>query len=68
MTVIILGGLASTHGVILGVVVLTLLPEALRFIGLPNEIAAQTRVILYGLALVYLMYKRPVGLLGKYSL
>lgn len=68
LTVIILGGLASTHGVILGVVVLTLLPEALRFIGLPNEIAAQTRVILYGLALVYLMYKRPVGLLGKYSL
>lgn len=68
LTVIILGGLASTRGVITGVVVLTLLPELLRFIGLPNEIAAQTRVILYGLALIYLMYKRPVGLFGKYSL
>jgi len=68
LTVIILGGLASTRGVIAGVVVLTLLPEVLRFIGLPNEIAAQTRVILYGLALIYLMYKRPVGLFGKYSL
>jgi branched-chain amino acid transport system permease protein len=68
LTVIILGGLASTRGVIAGVVILTLLPEVLRFIGLPNEIAAQTRVILYGLALIYLMYKRPVGLFGKYSL
>lgn len=68
LTVIILGGLASTRGVIAGVVILTLLPEALRFIGLPNEIAAQTRVILYGLALIYLMYKRPIGLFGKYSL
>lgn len=68
LTVIILGGLASTRGVISGVVILTLLPEVLRFVGLPNEIAAQTRVILYGCALVYLMYKRPVGLFGKYSL
>lgn len=68
LTVIILGGLASTRGVIAGVVILTLLPEALRFVGLPNDIAAQTRVILYGLALIYLMYKRPVGLFGKYSL
>jgi branched-chain amino acid transport system permease protein len=68
LTVIILGGLASTRGVIAGVVVLTLLPEALRFIGLPNEIAAQTRVIIYGVALVYLMYKRPSGLFGTHSL
>ncbi len=68
LTVIILGGLASVRGVISGVVILTLLPEVLRFVGLPNEIAAQTRVILYGLALVYLMYKRPIGLFGKFSL
>ncbi len=68
LTVIILGGLASTRGVISGVVLLILLPELLRFVGLPNEIAAQTRVLLYGLALIYLMYRRPIGMLGKYSL
>lgn len=68
LTIIILGGLASMRGVIYGVIALTLLPEILRFIGLPNEIAAQTRVLLYGMALIYLMYKRPVGMLGKYSL
>ena len=68
LTIIILGGLASMRGVIYGVIALTLLPEILRFVGLPNEIAAQTRVLLYGMALIYLMYKRPVGMLGKYSL
>jgi len=68
LTIIIFGGLASTRGAIFGVIILTILPEFLRFVGLPNEIAAQTRIILYSLALVYLMYKKPTGLFGKYSL
>jgi branched-chain amino acid transport system permease protein len=67
LTIIILGGLASIRGSIIGAVVLVLLPEVLRFIGLPNEIAAQMRVVIYGIALVYLMYARPSGIYGKYS-
>jgi branched-chain amino acid transport system permease protein len=67
LTIIILGGLASIRGSIIGAVVLILLPEVLRFIGLPNEIAAQLRVVIYGVALVYLMYARPSGIYRKYS-
>ncbi len=67
LTIIILGGLASIRGSIIGAVVLVLLPEVLRFVGIPNEIAAQMRVILYGVALVYLMYEHPSGMYGKYS-
>lgn len=67
LTIVILGGLASIRGSIVGAIILLLLPEALRFIGLPNEIAAQMRVILYGVALVYFMYARPSGIYGKYS-
>lgn len=67
LTIVILGGLASIRGSIAGAIILTLLPEILRFVGIPSDIAAQTRVILYGLALMYLMYKRPSGLFGKYS-
>lgn len=67
LTIIILGGLASIRGSVIGAVILILLPEVLRFIGLPNEIAAQLRVIIYGAALVYLMYARPSGIYGKYS-
>jgi branched-chain amino acid transport system permease protein len=67
LTIVILGGLASIRGSIVGAIVLTLLPEALRFIGLPTDIAAQTRVMLYGIALIYLMYAKPSGLFGKYT-
>ncbi len=67
LTIIILGGLASIRGSVIGACILILLPEALRFIGLPNEVAAQLRVVIYGIALVYLMYARPSGLYGKYS-
>ncbi len=67
LTIVILGGLASLRGSILGAVVLTLLPEFLRFVGLPNDVAAQLRVVLYGVALMYLMYLRPWGLIGKYT-
>ena len=67
LTIIILGGLASIRGSIIGAVVLILLPEVLRFVGLPNEIAAQMRVVLYGIALIYLMYVRPSGIYGKYA-
>jgi branched-chain amino acid transport system permease protein len=67
LTIIILGGLASIRGAVIGAFILIMLPELLRFIGLPNEVAAQLRVVIYGVALVYLMYARPSGIYGKYS-
>ena len=65
---IILGGLASLNGSVVGAAVLILLPEALRFVGLPSDIAAQMRQVLFGLALILLMLYRPQGLLGEYKL
>jgi len=64
MTMIILGGLASNKGAVLGATVLVLLPEALRFVGFPSEIAAQIRVAIYGLLLVLLMLYRTRGIVG----
>lgn len=68
MSVIILGGLASNKGAVIGAVILVLLPEALRFVGFPAEIAAQTRQAVYGLMLIVLMLYRPQGLVGEYKL
>ncbi len=67
-SIIILGGLASLRGSILGALFLVLLPEALRFVGFPTEIAAQMRQLVYGLLLVLLMLYRPQGLIGEYKL
>lgn len=68
LAIIILGGLASLRGSILGALFLILLPEILRFVGFPTDIAAQMRQVVYGLILVILMLYRPQGLVGEYKL
>ncbi|MDP3975944.1 MAG: branched-chain amino acid ABC transporter permease [bacterium] len=64
----ILGGLASLKGSIAGATLLIVLPELLRFLGLPNSILAESQQISYGLILILLMYYRPVGLFGTYKI
>ncbi len=68
LAIIILGGLGSLGGPVVGALFLILLPEALRFVGLPSGIAAQMRQVIYGVILVVLMLYRPQGLIGKYRM
>ncbi|HEU4596541.1 MAG TPA: branched-chain amino acid ABC transporter permease [Pyrinomonadaceae bacterium] len=58
LIMIILGGLGSIVGSILGAIVLTVLPEALRGF-------AEYRMVIYSLLLIILMITRPQGLLGN---
>lgn len=66
LLMVIFGGMGSIQGSIVGAITLVVLPELLRFLGLPSSIAAQTRQMIYGLLLTLLMIKRPQGLLGLY--
>ena len=68
LSIIILGGLANLRGSVLGALFLILLPEILRFVGFPIDIAAQMRQLVYGLLLILLMIYRPQGLMGEYRL
>ena len=68
LAIVILGGLSNLKGSLLGALFLILLPEALRFVGLPNDIAAQMRQVIYGVILIILMLYRPQGLAGEYKL
>jgi branched-chain amino acid transport system permease protein len=68
LSIIILGGLSNNKGALLGAVCLIILPELLRFIGFPSDIAAQMRQLTYGVMLVVLMLYRPQGLWGEYKL
>ncbi|HEX5032609.1 MAG TPA: branched-chain amino acid ABC transporter permease [Candidatus Eisenbacteria bacterium] len=58
IVMIVLGGMGSLLGSVLGATVLTALPEALRF-------ASSERLIIYSLLLIVLMIARPQGILGK---
>jgi len=55
ISIVIIGGAGNLKGSILGAAFLVALPELLRFIGLPNSIAANVRQILYGALLVIMM-------------
>lgn len=68
VSLLLLGGLGNIRGPILGVAVMVLLPEVLRFAGLPDSIAPNVREIIYGFILVILMYWRPKGLAGDFAL
>jgi len=68
LAIVVLGGLGSLRGPVVGALILVLLPEALRFVGFPPDIAAQMRQMVYGLLLVFLMLYRPQGIIGEYKL
>jgi branched-chain amino acid transport system permease protein len=65
---VIVGGVGNFRGPIIGALVLIALPELLRFASLPDAIAANLRLGIYGLLLVLMMHFRPQGLAGEYRL
>lgn len=67
LALLLLGGAGNIKGPIVGVIVMTILPEILRFIGLPDSLAVNTKEIIYGLILIALMFYRPQGIAGEYS-
>lgn len=66
ISMVIIGGAGSLWGPLIGAVVLVMLPEALRFLGLPSGLAANLRQVIYGVLLVLMMMFRPQGLVGRY--
>jgi len=65
LTALFIGGIGNVRGPVLGALFVVFLPEILRFVGLPDAVAANLRQIIYGLVLVWVMYYRPQGLWGK---
>ena len=67
LSIVIVGGAGTIAGPIVGAVVLVVLPEALRFLGVPGPIAGHLRQVLYGLFLIAAMLWRPRGIIGRYG-
>lgn len=67
-SMMIVGGLASIRGAAVGTVILFLLPEPLRFIGLPSALVGPVREMLFALILLLILIYRPRGLWGKVDL
>jgi len=62
IVMIVLGGIGSITGAVLGATTLTILPEALRSF---DQQFPGLRMVIYALLLILLMIFRPQGLLGR---
>lgn len=60
LVIVVLGGMGSVTGSIIAAIVLTILPESLKFLD-------EYRMLIYSIALILMMIFRPSGLFGKYE-
>ena len=71
LCMVVLGGMGNIPGVVLGAVLLTVLPEALRYVGSLQQAVfgqvyadpADLRMLIFGIAMILIMLYRPAGLL-----
>lgn len=64
LTMVVVGGAATTWGPVLGAILITLLPEAIRFLDMPISVMAPAQGVMFSVLVLIFMYLRPQGLLG----
>lgn len=57
LSTVIIGGMRNMFMIALAAAFLVLLPEALRFLGMPNNIVANMSQIIYGAVLIFVIFK-----------
>ncbi len=71
VAMVVLGGLGSITGSVIAAVVLTILPEGLRYVKelvpatAPEILKRDPRMVIYSIMLIVLMRTRPQGLFGR---
>jgi branched-chain amino acid transport system permease protein len=65
VSMVVVGGKGTIKGPIIGAACLVLLPEILRFIGLPSTVSGFVNQIIFGIIVIFLIRFRPHGLAGR---
>lgn len=65
---VILGGLASMEGAVIGMTLLFVLSEPLRFLNLPLDLIGSLRTIIFMGLLIIILLVKPKGLMGRAQL
>jgi branched-chain amino acid transport system permease protein len=68
LSMVLVGGVANLRGPVTGALILLAIPELLRFAQIPDALAANIRLMLYGLTLLLMMHFRPQGIAGEYRI
>lgn len=65
LTMVVVGGAATTRGPALGAILLTLLPEGIRFLDLPISVMAPLQGVLFTGLVILFLFVKPEGLFGS---
>jgi branched-chain amino acid transport system permease protein len=65
LSLVIVGGVATTRGPIFGALLLVVAPEVLRFVGFSSDLDSNIRQLVYGMLLILFAALRPRGLAGR---
>jgi branched-chain amino acid transport system permease protein len=63
LLMIVIGGLGSFRGAVLGAAIVTVVPELLRF----HETLSQARMLIFGIIMILLMLLQPEGIMGFFK-
>ncbi|MEK7615204.1 MAG: branched-chain amino acid ABC transporter permease, partial [Patescibacteria group bacterium] len=68
LAAVVVGGLASLEGSILGAVLIFTISESLRFVAIPSSMIGPLRVMIFMIVLLGIILWRPKGILGRADL
>lgn len=64
LTMVVLGGMATPYGPVVGALLLIAIPQAITFLDLPQNIMAPLQGIIFTALVLLFLFLRPAGLLG----
>lgn len=67
VVILAIGGSGNIKGPVIGTILIVILPEALRFLEVPDTIAPNIRIIIYAIILIFIMRFRTKGIAGEYG-
>ena len=65
LTMVVLGGMSTTFGPVVGAIVLIAIPQAITFLELPPNVMAPMQGIIFTTLVMLFLFLRPAGLVGS---
>lgn len=65
LTMVVLGGIGTTWGPLIGAFVLVALPQAITFMQLPSSLVGPLQGMIFTMLVILFLFLRPYGLVGR---
>jgi branched-chain amino acid transport system permease protein len=65
LTMVVLGGMGTTLGPVVGAILLLAIPQAITFLNLPPSVMAPVQGIIFTVLVLLFMFLRPAGIIGS---